>query len=319
MKWDLHGVIIEGLSNHATLAKRWQDSFAALPTSDDTAEIRCQLDIVAAVPAAPPEPAHFEQGRLLRYYVHDKFATVHFPRFGQLRLHLARGNTTGLIVREALETYGVLEDLIAIGLSPHLRRRGRFLVHAFAAAHRGTAVLLAGGIGAGKTTTGVSLLNAGWRLLSNDSPIVTVRDGTPYVGQYPGLLAAFPDTFARFPATQWLTRKQPMNDDRIKLSVPAEEIWPNVWMDQAPAGAILFPRIENSDEHRLERLPPRDGLIQLMPHAIEQWDRSMIQNHLRLLRHLVESVPAFVLHLGSDVLSIPGKLEKELFGIEKGE
>lgn len=43
-------------------------------------------------------------------------------------------------------------------------------------------MLLVGGIGAGKTTTGLSLLNAGWQLLSNDSPVVVgtaVFNATP--------------------------------------------------------------------------------------------------------------------------------------------
>jgi hypothetical protein len=65
----------------------------------------------------------------------------------------------GRILPAALETHGVFEDVVAIGLSPLLRRRGMFLIHAFAAAptpyHAG--VVLIGDIGAGKTTTGLAM------------------------------------------------------------------------------------------------------------------------------------------------------------------
>ena len=41
--------------------------------------------------------------------------------------------------------------------------------------------------GVGKTTTSINLLNAGWQLLSNDSPILTAEG---LVRRYPGVLAA---------------------------------------------------------------------------------------------------------------------------------
>ena len=196
------------------------------------------------------------------------------------------------------------------------------MLHAFAAAREDTAVLLVGGIGAGKTTTGMALLNAGWRLLSNDSPIVG-DDGL--ILSYPGLLAAYPETFARFPATKHLagniTLKRTLinaddtdyqkeksaksADSSSKITVPAQEIWPNVWQESAPIGAICFPQIEKRANHALEPLTPPQALARLMPHAIEQWDKAMIPAHLARLRQLVEAAPAWILHLGPDVLTIP--------------
>lgn len=305
MRWDFHGLIIEGKTNDARLRESWRRSFGSRPSSPGEADIVYRLDIVDEVMVAPPGEPQFRQENLLAYYLAEGDVVAHFPKYGRLKLDLENGRTTGQIVKVALDTYGVLEDIIAIGLSPHLRRRGMFLIHAFAAAYQGQAGLLVGGVGAGKTTTGMALLNGGWRLLSNDSPILN-EEGE--VLSYPGVLAAFGDTFGRFPATKHLETAAPEKKGRAKITVEADLVWPNVWLDSARAGAIFFPQIEDRTHHQAERITAPDALRRLLPHAVEQWDREMIGRHLLLLRNLVEKTPAYVLHLGPDVLAIPDVL-----------
>lgn len=305
MRWDLHGVVIDGESDTAEVTAAWARSFASRPLVSAEPDLRCRLDVVADVPSPPPGTPHFSQGDLLHYYVAGAGVIAHFPRFGQLYLDLAQGTTSGRITTAALTTYGVLEDLIAISLSPHLRRRGYFLIHAFAAAWQGRAVLLVGGIGAGKTTTGMALLDAGWRLLSNDSPILSAGGA---VLSYPGLLAAYPETWARFDVTRALAAVEPELAGRKKVMVSAESLWPGVWLDRAPLAAILFPHIEPRPDHALEPLTQPDALRRLLPHAVEQWDRPLIAPHLALLRRLVESAPAYRLRLAPDVHTLPARL-----------
>ncbi|MBI4632019.1 MAG: hypothetical protein HY740_09965 [Chloroflexi bacterium] len=307
MKWKLHALTIEGDSRDEGILRRWHDSFSSLSTSAEAADIALTLDITTAVQPAPPRKPNFKQENLIEYYIDGDLVTVHFPRFGQLRLDLAKRNTEGEIVREALTTYGVFEDLIAIGLSPHLRRRDYFLIHAFAAVtpspspiaeeREGRGVLIVGNIGAGKTTTGMSLLNAGWKLLSNDSPII---NGDAKILSYPGLLAAYSNTFARFEATKYLT-----SIGEGKITVAAEKIWREVWIESATAGMIVFPKIESRGDHLLEPLSQPEALRLIIPHAIEQWDKGMIPRHLEILNRLIQSAPAYRLHLSPDVLSIP--------------
>jgi len=313
MRWNLHRLVIEGETPDAALRERWQLSFASLPSSADAPDVRFALDVVSAVPPSPRGEPQFRQGDLLQYHLADRAVVAHFPRFGQLRLDLARGATEGQLAPAALTTYGVFEDLVAIGLSPHLRRRGLFLIHAFAAApplsppfdKGGGAVLLVGGIGSGKTTSGIALLDAGWKLLSNDSPLL---NAAAEVLSYPGLLAAYPDSYARFAATAHLAEETSGADGRRKLTVAAESIWPDVWIERAPATAILFPQIESRADHALEPVGPPDALRRLLPHAVEQWDRDMIPPHLEVLRRLVEAAPAYLLRLGPKVEAVPALL-----------
>ncbi|HLF26109.1 MAG TPA: hypothetical protein VJG32_07225 [Anaerolineae bacterium] len=316
MRWKFHDLTIEGATNAAAVRERWQMSFASLRPGAAAPDLSFSLNLVSEAPPRPQREPQFRQGDLLEYHLEGRTVIAHFPRFGQLRLDLANGATEGQIVADVLTTYGVLEDLIAIGLSPHLRRRGLFLIHAFAAADphprplsltRERGVLLVGGIGSGKTTTGMSLLNAGWQLLSNDSPIL---NSSAEVLSYPGLLAAYPDTFARFEATAGLAQTVPTARGRQKLTLAAEEVWPDVWLDRAPAGAIFFPHIEARADHALEPLNAPEALRRLLPHAVEQWDRELIPEHLKVLRALVEAAPAYLLRLGSEVRAIPALINK---------
>jgi hypothetical protein len=307
LRWQLHGLTLEGQTDDALLAERWRGAFASRPAVDTGPDLSCRLDVVADLPARPAGEPRFRQGAVIEYYLDGEHALAYFPRFGQLRLDLGRGASEGQIVRAALDTYGVLEDLIAIALSPHLRRHGQFLIHAFGAvAPSGRAILLVGQVGAGKTTTGLALLDAGWRLLSNDSPILRAPGGQPAeVLSYPGLLAAYPDSFARFPATAHLAQAEPASAGRRKVTVPAEAVWPGVWVERAGCAAIVFPRIEARAEHAVEPLAPPEALRRLLPHAVEQWDRDMLPAHLALLGGLVQAAPAYCLRLGPDVSTLP--------------
>ncbi|MCB8946195.1 MAG: hypothetical protein H6658_20820 [Ardenticatenaceae bacterium] len=312
MRWRFHHLTIEGRSNDPTLTQSWQTSFASLATSTAVPDLICTLDVVDHIPALPPGDPHFQQGDLLYYYVHGGQITAHFPRYGQVHLDLDKGTSEGRVVTAVLDSYGVLEDLLAISLSPHLRRRGLFLIHAFAAAYEHKAVLLVGGIGAGKTTTGMSLLNVGWQLLSNDSPIVSLQDSIPTILSYPGVLAAYPDTFSRFSTTQHISKMAANKHGHQKRIVPPHDIWPDVWLDTAPIAAIFFPHIEDRAAHALTWLSPPQALTRLLPHAVEQWDTAVMPQHLSLLRHLVEHAPAYELQLGPDVSTIPALLQTRL-------
>ena len=309
MRWDFHDFTVQGDSNSVELMTAWQRSFASRPPSSAEPDITIRFELIDTLPPTPQQPPDFQQGDLLHYYVDGSSVIAHFPRFGQLHLDLANGTTQGQLLPAVLHTYGVLEDVVAISLSPHLRRRGYFLLHAFAAVYAGKGVLLVGGIGAGKTTTGMSLLNAGWQLLSNDSPIIAA-DGQ--ILSYPGVLAGYPDTFARFERTVHLATQTPTQAGRKKLLVDAESVFSNVWRDRAPIGAICFPQIEAREAHAMEPLSLPEALRLLLPHAVEQWDRPMIPRHLSILRQLVSAAPAYRLKLAPDVLTIPDMIASVL-------
>jgi hypothetical protein len=292
MRWDFHGLIIEGTTNDATMASMWQRSFSSLPTSDDAPILSYHIDLVDGVQSPPDEEPIYVHRHLSSYYMRNGDVQIYFPHFGLLSLDIERGVTKGAVVSACLDTYGYLEDLVASGLSPHLRRRGLFMVHAFAAAMDDHFVLLVGDIGTGKTTSGISLLENGWQLMSNDSPIVS-QDGR--VLCYPGLLSAYPDSLLMFKGTENLAQDLLEGE---KKEIDPESLWPNVWRREATKGLILFPQLVADGRHSLTPLSKAETLGRLLPHTIDSWDKSMESDHIAALERLIAKSPSFSLRVG---------------------
>jgi hypothetical protein len=300
MRWLLHDLIIEGTTNDATLEDRWRESCCPLTIAEGTPDLRFHIDLVNTVPTPPEVEPLFVQQDLFSYYIWKSRIHIHFPGFGHLVLDLEEGVTRGAVVPFSLATHGLLEDIVASGLSPHLRRRGLFMIHAFAASKDGHFALLVGDIGAGKTTTGIALIDSGWKLMSNDSPIIAL-DGRAL--SYPGYVAAYPDTLAMFESTRKLIEE--VEDNKQKIEFSAGDLWPNVWQHESTSGVILFPQIQDVGQHVLEPLSKAEALGRLLPHTIDSWDEKMQESHLKAMEELVEASEAYLLRLGRDSKSLP--------------
>jgi hypothetical protein len=172
-------------------------------------------------------------------------------------------------------------------------------------------------MGSGKTTTGLSLLNAGWKLLSNDSPLLTLREDQVHVLSYPGRLSAFDNSLARF---ENLKKFIPAEVDRPgeqtdqpKRIFGAEEVYADPWAESAVAGGIFFPQVvAGLSASELVKVPPAQAILQLIPQAIEGWDKTAIAQNLALLRRLVEQVPCYQLRLSPQVEALPDLLAQGL-------
>jgi hypothetical protein len=332
---DLHGVTLACETPDHEIRERWARSFASRPpVFKSPVDITFSLRLSATLPNRPAVEPTFTQSGLLSVHRTEQQTTIHFPRFGQLRINLAAYRVEAEIVRAALDSYGVFEDVLAMGLAPLLRRRGMFLLHAFAASRRHRALLLIGAIGSGKTTTGISLLRAGWKLLSNDSPLLKIdepihpvdseipRAGRILVLAYPGLLSAYPGTLRRFPELQTLSLVDEPSQasgpgSRKKVTFAAESVYPDVWAEAAPVGAILFPHVAHVKEHHSIRLGEAEALRRLLPNAIDRWDTALIPEHLFLLKTLAATTPAYQVDLGESIETLPALLERLL--LSQGE
>jgi hypothetical protein len=302
--YDLHGACLRAISPDSAIGRRLEAVFGPFACPARPADIDLELNMVRSLAPWQPAGVIVSESRLLICALNGPHLSAHFPRWGTLTVDLAGGVIRGELLPEALDHYGALDDMVIIALGPLLRRRGFFTVHAFAAAKDGRAVLLVGDIGAGKTTTGFSLLSAGWKLVSNDSPLISQGENGVIVSAYPGLLAAYDDTLARFPVLHPFMGAA--SDPPVKRAFPADAAFANVWQRQARAQALLFPKVTPGLEaSQAQPLSPRDALLALLPNSIERWDRDYIALHLVVLQALVHQAPAYRLMLGSDVPALP--------------
>jgi hypothetical protein len=208
-----------------------------------------------------------------------------------------------------LEVYGAFEDVMMISLAPLYRRQGWFPLHAFAALSPGGKVaLITGAMGAGKTTTGLSLLSAGWKLLSNDSPLLRLQAEKVQVLAYPGRLSAFDDTLSWFEPLRRFVKDGAKAEvkGRQKRVFRVEEVFADPWATVGVAGGVFFPQITPGlQQSELVEVPPAQALLQLAPQAIEGWDKEAIGQNLQLLGKLVEQVSCYHVKLSPRVAQLP--------------
>jgi hypothetical protein len=170
-----------------------------------------------------------------------------------------------------------------------LGRLHRALVHAAGVvAPDGGAWLLAGDAHAGKSTTAVNLISAGWRFVSDDN-VVLFRgaDGAPWVEGWP----------RRFHLDEGWEAGTPRH---VRGEVDPHQRWPGQWLRTAPLAGLLFPRVAADRPTKLSPLPGPEALVALMRQS--PWllaDRACAPEVLAFLRSACER-PAYSLRLGLD-------------------
>ncbi|MFQ5612737.1 MAG: hypothetical protein ACE5H9_11455 [Anaerolineae bacterium] len=309
---ELHGQHLAFRSPAAPLRERFEAVYGHLPRPAGTAvgiAIDWRLHPAATAPAPPPEMAPLAEDELVSYYGRADRVAIRMPKYGLVEVDLSTNRLTGQVTQRCLDVYGAFEDVMMISLAPLYRRRGWFPLHAFAAlAPDGRAALITGEMGSGKTTSGLSLLDAGWKLLSNDSPLLTLQKGRVAVLAYPGRLSAFDDSLARF---ENLKRFIPPQTEAAaspleKRVFRAEAAFDDPWAVSGLAGGVFFPQIvPGLRQSELVAIPPREAVLRLMPQAIEGWDKTAIAQTLQVLTKLVEQAPAYVLNLSPQVEQLP--------------
>jgi hypothetical protein len=322
---NLHGLKVAFQSADQPLQERFLAVYGHLPQLDGAVPgilIRWELSSQPIAPMPPPNSPVIAPGKLVSYYGppggEAKEVTIRMPKYGLITVDLEAKRLDGVVTQNCLDVYGAFEDVLMISLAPVYRRRGWFPLHAFAAlTPDGRAALITGQIGSGKTTTGLALLEAGWKLLSNDSPLLTLEQQSVWVLAYPGQLSAFDDSLARFERLKKFIPQQAISDQKppAKRVFRAEAAFPQPWATSGPAGGIFFPQVRPGlEQSRLAPLAPKEAMLKLMPQAVEGWDKAYIAPTLKILNNLVSQAPSYELELSPHLNQLPGLIAGGMAG-----
>lgn len=314
---NLHGLKMTFQTPDAVLRERFEVVYGHLPRLKDSESdvvIEWHIHDLPTAPLPSAEMSVISEDNLVNYYGSDTLIAMRLPKYGLIMVDLTQKRLRGTVTPRCLTAYGVFEDVMMISLAPLYRRRGWFPLHAFAAlGPDGRAALITGNMGSGKTTTGLALLNVGWKLLSNDSPLLTLKGDQVQVLAYPGQLSAFADSLARFENLKHFMSAESSPSqistapDREKHVFQVEQAFNDPWATSGPAGGVFFPKVVPGLTHsELVEISAKEALLQLMPQGVEGWDKPVIGQSLQLLGRLVAQAPCYLLRLSPQMEQLPG-------------
>lgn len=307
------------LASCRRLFSGWLDAGAA-----GGADLTLRLDVVDALPPLPNTPPTFADGtgssaeRILNVYGDPggDGVQLHFLDGALVTVPLAGSSgafITACLLPPIIDS-GRFEDVIYTSLAPLLRRRGYFLVHAFAAARPdGQAVLITGPSRSGKTTAGLSLLLDGWQLLANDVALLERRPDGIYCLPAPGDVGIRPLTFALLPGLDAFVGRPA--DATGAFNGAAHDLIGGRWALPAPITAVCLARVQADAPTRIENASRALCLARLMEESMDRWDEATLSGHLEILQAVCEQSQTFGLQLGLEVTAVPRLIGQQLTAV----
>jgi hypothetical protein len=193
------------------------------------------------------------------------------------------------------------EGLLFLLSSEILRASGLYPLHASAAERNGRAVLILGLSGAGKSTCLLSLMQAGWRCLSDDHPLVCETDEGPRILPWPARLELTAETPPRFNGLANLSTRV----GERKLWLYPEELGAGPARAPARPTLLLFPKVVDWPSSSVEPVSARFALEELLRLGMAVVHRDAAARQFALFARLAREVARARLFFGSDVERLP--------------
>ena len=186
--------------------------------------------------------------------------------------------------------------------------RGMQYVHGAAVGTERGGVLLVGKGGSGKSTTALLCAAAGMQYAGDDYCLIDPSRAWAHSLYNTGKLVGS-DDYARLPELKGLST----NPDSFERGGDGKgvyflnEIWPNRVVAGMPLRAIVVPRITGQTTSGVEPCSAFDALVAMLPSTVAQLPAASNEDCVRMVV-LAEKLPAYQLHLSTDIRGIPAAL-----------
>jgi hypothetical protein len=232
--------------------------------------------------------------------------------YGRLA-HRERRITLWLAHDHAPDNWTIAHMLLQPLVLEALRPNGFIAVHAAALVDAGAAVLFPAYSGSGKTTLALALLRAGFRLLSDDSPLLRCEEGLVVAYAFPEPLnvaattaALFAEVAPHLPAGLQTARAE-------KAALDARLVYGDCLAERAPVRAIILPARRPAGGSTLScPLPKAQALLRLLPLTMTSAAPANTSAQFQLLAHLVRDTPCYSMDTGGDFDRIPSIVRRLL-------
>jgi hypothetical protein len=191
-----------------------------------------------------------------------------------------------------------------------LNDKGVQPVHAGLVAWQDQGMLITGMSGAGKSTSSIACLNAGFGYLGDDTVGLEANSDGTFTGHgmYASCLVT-PDHLKRFPAFaphQHAANRSHEDKSVIYLS----ELFPGQMKIDVPIKAIVLPRVVGTGENTFRPASKGEALRALAPSSVIMFVAGPTARSIDKLVALIEAVPCYALELGRDVNGIPDTIRE---------
>jgi hypothetical protein len=269
--------------------------------TDDEPELVVEMWDSAAsgieMPRAPWQPMEAAPLGLVRSYCDERFLTAIDIHTASVSAYDREQAHAVFWLRDARKmAYWQSASPLRLILSWWASTRGMQLTHAGGVAGPDGAVLLVGGAGAGKSTTALACLDAGFDFFGDDYCLVT-PDPEPWVHGVYATAKARPEGLPLIPGLRSVARNVE-RFDREKAVLDLAERYGAQMIAGAPVRAIVAPRV--SDRVSVEPITPGAALRAMAPSTIFGLFGAT-PGTLHLLADVARRVPAYRLEVCDDL------------------
>jgi hypothetical protein len=190
--------------------------------------------------------------------------------------------------------------------------QGVHVIHAGLVARGQRGVLLCGSNGAGKSTSSLMCMAAGFDFLSDDHVGIDSPGDTAFLGHSMfGTTRIEPSHLTRFPwlAPHGLPSPEPLEGKSLVL---LDEVMPERMRVSVPVVAIGLPRIVDRPHSSIRRASGGETLRAIAPSSLMLMPFGATRGRFDALGRLAEHVPAYWLELGRDLGDIAPRVDELL-------
>ena len=263
------------------------------------------LTLVAAGEDAPPFPwPDAPQAGDFREWREGDYLFSHYGQgLAVVGLDVRNGCAVGYIREPERLPAAFFSGLLFTTLYQALRPHGFFLLHAAALSWQGQGVLITGPSGAGKTTTMLQCVRAGFQFVSDDATLLRrAANGEILAAATLNTMHVTPRTVAFFPELVPFVNERA---DNGKATIFLPEVYPGSVTSQAPVRLLIVPSLHGPCDGSFEPLAGRAVLSEALPLSVDVQQAQAAAAHLDLLAQVVQQARCLRLHLPPDVVSVP--------------
>jgi hypothetical protein len=332
--FDIHGAHLQFCTDSdaigsavGTLLRHFQrdgtEAHADLELSFRAVDSRSEVP-VAIDPAAPVLFAH--TGRAAGDRLRDRWQCtiyreahgriVDFHEQGLLRIDDRDGRGEGYLANPEAMHADVRISFLHFAVTELLKLCGLYTLHATALEKDGRGVLIPGASGRGKTTSCISLLRDGYRLLSDDHPLVRENRQDLQILSFPVKIDVTDGTVGFFPELR--DAQKSLHPGVRKRFFYVEELYPHGTADRCEPAVILCPQVVDWPTSHVEPISRSRVLEELLKEGLLAFDREVAARQFQVFSRLVAKAACYRLFFGEDVLGLP-RLIDPLLKQEAGE